>query len=195
MTKKEQLLQFLKENKSVQMILDRAGELNMPNWYLGAGGIVQTVWNIKHGFDPENGIKDYDLVYCDSADMSSETEENFKQQGRKIFKEIVIPVEITNEARVHMWYRKEFGYGNDQCQYNSVEEAIKGWSIIPTAVGVRKNTDGKYQIYAPYGLDDLFDLTVKVSKSPLITKGVYEKKTERWIKIWPNLKIVPWDRE
>jgi hypothetical protein len=195
MIKEQQLLKILEENKSVQLILEKAGSLNMPNWYLGAGGIVQTIWNIKHGFNPENGIKDYDLVYCDINDVSSESEKTFKQKSEHIFKDIQLPVEITNEARVHLWYREEFGYTNDQPKYRSIEEAIRSWSIIPTAIGVRKNADGKLKIYAPFGLEDLFNLTVKVSSNPKITEVVYRKKTDRWIKIWPNLKIIPWGQE
>ena len=86
MIKIEQLLQILRKNKSVQLILKRAKELNMPNWYLGAGGIAQTVWNVKHGFDPENGIKDYDLVYYDADNISYEAEDVFIQKGKELFK-------------------------------------------------------------------------------------------------------------
>ena len=60
----------------------------MPNWYLGAGGVVQTVWNMKHGFDPEHGIKDYDLVYYDANDTSYEGEDVFIQKGKELFKDI-----------------------------------------------------------------------------------------------------------
>ncbi|MFA6408449.1 MAG: nucleotidyltransferase family protein [Candidatus Paceibacterota bacterium] len=77
----EELLQILKENKSIQSILDRSGDLQMPNWYLGSGSIAQTVWNVKHGFDSENGIRDYDLVYYDANDISYEAEDRFIQKG------------------------------------------------------------------------------------------------------------------
>ena len=91
MTKIEQLLQMLEKNKSVQIILERADELQMPNWYLGSGGIVQTVWNIKHGFDPEKGIKDYDLVYYNANDISYEAEDVFiHKTGHRFWDEEII---------------------------------------------------------------------------------------------------------
>lgn len=192
MTKEEELLEILKLNKSVQFILENAQKLNMPNWYLGAGGIVQTVWNIKHGFEPEYGIKDYDLVYYDANDTSSETQEDFVQKGKVLFKNIPVEVEIVNEARVHLWYRKEFGYPTNQDQYKSVEEAIGVWPTTATATGVRKNMDGQFIVYAPFGLDDLLNLVVRPNK-PKITKEVYLEKVNRWTNVWPKLKVIPWD--
>ena len=193
MTQTEQLMQMLEKNKSVQFILEHAEELDMPNWYLGAGGIVQTVWNVTHGFDPENSIKDYDLVYYD-ADTSPEAQDVFIQKGKKLFRDIPVPVEIVNEARVYLWYKKQFGYQTDQDQYKSVEEAINAWPTTATATGVRKNADGQFQIYAPFGLNDLFNMIVRANKSK-ITEKVYQDKVDRWIKVWPNLKIIPWGRE
>jgi hypothetical protein len=192
MTKTEQLLQILEKNKSVQLILNRAESLSMPNWYLGAGGIVQTVWNVKHGFDPENGIKDYDLVYYDADDISYEAEDVFIQKGKEVFKGIPVLVEIRNQARVHLWYEKHFGRPIDQ--YKSVEESIRTWPTTATSVGVRKDKNGRFQIYAPFGLDDLLNMVVRANKAK-ITEKIYQDKVDRWIKIWPNLKVIPWDEE
>lgn len=188
MTNTDQLLQILEENKSIQSILNRASTLNMPNWYLGAGGIVQTVWNIKHGFVPENGIKDYDLVYYDAKDISYESEDVFIQKGKELFKDISVLVEIRNQARVHLWYEKHFGRPIDQ--YKSVEEAISTWPTTATSIGIRK-MDDQFQVFAPFGLDDLLGLVVRVNKI-LITEKIYQDKVDRWIKIWPDLKVLPW---
>ena len=37
---------------------------------LGGRRIAQTIWNLQHRFEPAAGIKDYDLVYFDLADLS-----------------------------------------------------------------------------------------------------------------------------
>lgn len=190
MTKTEQLLQMLKKNKSVQLILDRAASLDMPNWYLGAGGIAQTVWNIRHGFEPDNGIRDYDLVYYDADDTSYEAEDGFIRKGKELFKDIPVHVEIRNQARVHFWYEKHFGH--PIAQHRSVEESIDTWPTIATSIGVRK-INGQFQVYAPFGLDDLLVMVVKANKK-IITKNIYIDKVKRWTKIWPNLKVVPWDK-
>lgn len=186
----EQLLRILEKNKNVQLILDRANSLKMPNWYLGAGGIAQTVWNVLHNFDPKNGIKDYDLVYYDANNTSYEAEDNFIQKGKELFKDIPILVEIRNQARVYLWYEKHFGRLIDQCK--SVEDAISTWPTTATSVGLRKNINGQFQIFAPFGLNDLLNMVARANKT-LITEKIYQDKVDRWIKIWPNLKIIPWN--
>ena len=49
--------------------------LALPEWYLVAGCLYQTVWNIVTGQPPESGILDYDLVYYDSSDLSWHAED------------------------------------------------------------------------------------------------------------------------
>jgi hypothetical protein len=71
-TQIESLSNCLSQNDIVSEILNQAPSLAMPNWYLGAGCIAQTVWNLVHGFKPTAGIKDYDLVYHDASDISFE---------------------------------------------------------------------------------------------------------------------------
>lgn len=52
----------------------------LPGWYFGAGGVAQTVWNLGHGFAPDAGIKDYDLVYFDPDDLSAGPERRVEEQ-------------------------------------------------------------------------------------------------------------------
>lgn len=190
-TKMRKLEWFLKQNEDVLKILKRAGDLQMPNWYLGAGGITHTVWNVLHGFDPRYGIKDYDLVYYDASDISYEGEDIFIQKGKEAFEDIPVLIEIRNQARVHLWYEKHFGYSINQSK--SVENSIRTWPTMATCVGVR-NVSGQLQVYAPYGLDDLFNMVVRPNKVK-ITKEIYRTKLNRWTKIWPKLKIIPWKQE
>jgi len=180
---------FLKLNEHAQKILTSAPGLKLPNWYLGARCISQTVWNVLHEFSPGHGIKDYDLVYYDSGDLSFETEDNHIQQAKRLFRSIPVPVEVRNEARVHLWYPEKFGYPIDP--YRSVEEAIASWPTTATCVGVKYVGKG-FHVYAPYGLDDLFAMLVRPNKA-LKKKQVYEDKVKRWSATWPKLRVTPWD--
>lgn len=184
----EQLEKILRQNEDIEKILQRGAQLNMPNWYLGAGGIAQTVWNAAHDYDLRYGIKDYDLVYYDAGDISYEGEDTFIQKGMELFKDTSAPVEIRNQARVHLWHEKHFGY--PVSPYRSVEEAIATWPTTATCVGVRFS-DGKFFVCAPHGLEDLFEMTVRPNKVR-VSKAAYESKVDRWAKTWPKLKIVPW---
>ena len=183
------LERILVQNKVIENILRLAPELQMPNWYLGAGCIAQTIWNKLHGFDLNCGIKDYDLVYYDPSNLSGEKEELYIQKGRELFKDI--PVEIKNEARVHLWYEKHFGY--PIAPYQSVEDAINTWPTTATCIAVKYHDKNQFTVYAPYGLNDLLGMIVRPNKTQ-ITKEIYLKKAERWKKIWHKLKIIPWDK-
>lgn len=54
---------LISRSRIINEVLKRAPDLRMPNWYLGAGCVAQTVWNDAHGFESDFGIQDYDLVY------------------------------------------------------------------------------------------------------------------------------------
>jgi hypothetical protein len=168
-------------------ILSKASDLKMKNWYLGAGCISQTVWNYKFGLDLNNGINDYDLVYFDESDTSYEAEDKYIQEGKKLFGDI--PVEIRNQARVHLWYKKHFGGEIDQ--YKSAEDAISTWPTTSNAIGIRIDEGGNFKIFSPFGLDDLMGLVVRANKTK-ITKEIYMKKVDRWTKVWPKLTVIPW---
>src|SRR5207244_4335341 len=90
----KELIEILSKNYVLMDVLKKASVLKMKDWYLGAGCIAQTVWNFKCGFDLNNGINDYDLVYFDDSDVSYEAEDKYIQEGKKLFGDI--PVEIRN---------------------------------------------------------------------------------------------------
>src|SRR5690242_20129189 len=60
----------LLRNQTLTRVLARAADLGLPGWYLVAGCLCQTVWNVASGQPPEAGILDYDLAYFDASDLS-----------------------------------------------------------------------------------------------------------------------------
>jgi GrpB-like predicted nucleotidyltransferase (UPF0157 family) len=185
--KVSELVKILSKNNVVMDILKKAPTLEMKNWYLGAGCISQTVWNYKFGFDLNNGINDYDLVYFDESDTSYEAEDKYIQEGKKLFGDV--PVEIRNQARVHLWYKSHFG--GEIEPYESVEDAIRTWPTTSNAIGIRIDENENFKIFSPFGLSDLMGLIVRANKIK-ITEEIYMKKVDRWTKVWPNLVVVPW---
>lgn len=183
------LERILLQNITIREILKLVPHLGMSNWYLGSGCVAQTVWNYFHEFDLAKGIKDYDLVYYDSSDVSSGAQDLYVEKGKKIFDHISIPVEIVNEARVHLWYEEEFG--KKIAPYQSIEEAINEWPTTATSIGVRYDENGKFVVFAPYGLNDLWGMVVRPNKLK-VTEKIYLDKVERWTSVWPKLKVIPW---
>lgn len=184
------LLEIVLKNKYINQIIQSNPFPSGESWYLGAGCICQSVWNSLSDREPDEGIKDYDLVYYNAVDISQEAELKQQQRVKTLFSDLPIEIDVVNEARVHMWFEEDFGKKIDQLK--SCEDAINGWPTTATSVGINKIGD-TFNVYAPYGLNDLFGMVVRPNK-PSVIRWVYEKKVKKWTKIWPNLKALPWEQ-
>lgn len=183
------LRDILGHNTVLTEVLARATELDLPGWYLTAGCVFQTVWNVVTGRPATDGILDYDLFYFDAADLSWAAEDTVIQAGRATFAGIPAAVEIRNEARVHLWYEQKFGV---PCEpYPSTEAAIDSFAATTCCVGIRVEAGGRWRVYAPHGLSDVFNLIVRPNPV-LAPRHVYEDKTSRWRRQWPALTVLAW---
>jgi uncharacterized protein len=178
----------LKLNAVAQAVLSVGAELGLPNWYFGAGGITQTVWNLRHGLDPATDIKDYDVVYFDPDDLSVESERRNESEVASRLAELGVVVDVKNEARVHLWYGERFGRRIDA--YRSTEEAIATWPTTASSVGARYDHEG-FVVCAPFGLADLLGMVARPNKA-IVSRDVYAEKVSRWAARWPNLRVIPW---
>jgi uncharacterized protein len=175
-------------NPVAGVLVDRLRELGLPSWYLGAGGVTQTVWNHLHGFAPTHGISDYDVVYFDPDDLTESRESEVQARIASLLRGHRAKIDATNQARVHLWYERRFG--RPLAPYRSVEHAIATWPTTATSVGVRRQ-GRRVDVCAPFGLADLFSMTVRPNTA-LIDRAVYERKAARWRSVWPRLTVLPW---
>jgi uncharacterized protein len=188
----EQVSQFeaaLRRNDTLAGVLSRAATMNLPSWYLVAGCLYQTVWNVVTGQPPEAGILDYDLAYFDGSDLSWGAEDTVIRAGQRVFAGVPVPVQIRNQARVHLWYEQKFGV----CcpPHESTEAAIDTFEATTACLGVRVEPGGRWRIYAPHGLADVFNLVVRPNPV-LAPREVYQAKTARWQRQWPGLTVIAW---
>jgi uncharacterized protein len=184
----EYLHQVLTENVVAEAVLTLGAEMALPDWYFGAGGVAQTVWNLRHGFDAAGGIKDYDLVYFDPHDLSAESERRIEEEVATRLSRFGVVVDVHNEARVHLWYEQRFG--RHLAPYRSTEDAIATWPTTASSVGVRRGHEG-FIVCAPFGLADLLGMVARPNKT-IVTREVYEEKVSRWKTRWPKLRVIPW---
>jgi hypothetical protein len=182
------LEEILSQQRIVATMLDRAMSLDLPDWYLGAGCITQTVWNALHGYDLTFGIKDYDLIYFDAEDLSEEAERAVEGRAIELMSDLAAKVDVTNEARVHRWYEERFRRAIDP--YQSSADAIATWPTTASSVGVRRRS-GTLEVCAPFGLEDLFLMIVRPNKRQ-VSREVYEAKAMRWGEKWPRLTVLSW---
>ncbi len=179
----------LLRNQTLTRVLARAADLGLPGWYLVAGCLYQTVWNVVTGRPPEAGILDYDLAYFDASDLSWQAEDAVIRAGQELFGDLPAPVQIRNQARVHLWYEEKFGV---PCPpHESTEAAIDTFEATTACLGVRLRPGGRWLVYAPHGLGDVFGLVVRPNPV-LAPRHVYQAKTARWRQQWPSLTVLPW---
>ena len=183
------LRDVLLRNQTLAEVLTRAAVLALPGWYLVAGCLYQTVWNVVTGRSAQAGILDYDLAYCDVSDLSWEGEDAVIQAGSRLFGDLPAPVQIRNQARVHLWYAQRFGA---PCPpHDSTEAAIDTFEAANACLGVRLEPGGRWRVYAPHGLADVFNLVARPNPV-LAPRHVYQAKATRWQREWPSLSVLPW---
>ena len=188
-TAADRLVAHLRGSAVLWEFLERLADLGLPDCYLGAGCVAQTVWNAAHGKAPEADISDYDVVYFDVADLTEHAENEATAVVRNAMADLPLNVDVKNQARVHLWYRRRFGY--EIVPYTSIEDAIATWPTTATAIGVRL-AHGRPRVFAPFGLDDLLGLVVRAIRVQ-ITPEIYRRKVARWTRHWPNLTVLPWE--
>ena len=173
----------------VAAVLERAPSLEVGDWWLTAGVLFQTAWNGLTGRPPGTGIRDADLFYRDD-DVSWDAEDAVIRRGADLFADLPVPVEIRNQARVHLWYADRFGTAAP-APFGACTEAIDAFAAVCCAVGVTVD-GGRPRVHAPYGLDDLLGLVVRPNPAGPAPRDVYEAKAARWQAVWPELTVLPW---
>ncbi len=132
-------LDLVLSNANNQTILERAGNLDLPDWWLTAGAVFQTVWNVLDQRPADAGIQDYDLLYFDPKDLSAESETNVNRHAAALFADLDILVEARNEARVHLWYEEEFGVPGKRSE--SSRDAVDHFAATTCCFAVRLGGD------------------------------------------------------
>lgn len=171
------------ENRNNRVILERWSLLSLPDGWLAGGCLFQTVWNLQAGRSPEADIKDYDLFYYDSSDTTQESESAVQERIAELLKDLGVVVEVSNQARVHLWYESYFG--EPYCELRSAREGIDRFLVSATCVGVRPG-----EVYAPNGLASLYEGVL--SMNPLSPHRVlFDRKTTSYVARWPWLQVQP----
>jgi len=172
-------------NRFNQAILERWSSLALPDGWLVAGCLFQTVWNLRSGAPAEAQIKDYDLFYFDASDRSEEHERRVQARVDEVLGDLGVVVEAKNQARVHLWYREYFGH--DYPPLASSCDGIDRFLIPATCVGLRPGTTG-WELYAPNGLPLLYE--GRLFPNPLTNhRALFDAKAQSYRARWPWLRV------
>lgn len=185
----EEFISIIKQNKELMLILDYIDFLNLPNSYIAAGSVFQTIWNYYDNKPLNYNIKDIDIIYYDSNNLSKEDEKKLESNISQYFKDMNYEFDVHNEARMHLWKKENENRNIDQ--YKNSEDAIDQWIATVHAIGITKKNN-KIEVYAPYGLSDIFSKTIRPIKHKANSKELYNKKATAWKNRFDNLNIIEW---
>jgi len=184
-------LRLIQQNPLVVEITNRAPLLDLPDTWIVSGCLFQTVWNVLSGQPPTRGIKDYDLFYFDSSDLSAESEEEINRHGADLFSDLDSEIDIRNQARVHTWYEQEFGV-RGYPQLTKSTDGIDNFLAVCCMVAIRRNGSREMDVYSPFGVDDVLNRVVRPNPwYPNAPVDFYNRKAKRWSAMWPDLRIEP----
>ena len=185
MDKLELLKDIICKNEKVSTILKRLDELNLPEHYISGPSVLELAWNYLNKKDLLDGIDVIDFVYCDKLDKN---EEEIKSILKNEFKSLDIEFNVVNVAKIYFKDNKKMDMNS--CELN-LKEAIKLYPVIAKAIGVRSK-NGEIEVFAPYGLDDVFNKILRPNKA-IEDSDKYYNCVNNLIAKWTDLVIIPWD--
>lgn len=166
-------------------LVERLTPLALPQGFLVAGCLYQSVWNRRDGRAPGWGVKDYDVFYFDGRDLSWDAEDAVIRTVRDATADLGVEVEVKNQARVHLWYRQRFGM--DYPQLQSARDGIDRYLVACTCVGLELASGA---LYAPHGLAELEAGVLRMNPwHP--APALFLRKAESYRARWPWLTTVP----
>ena len=184
-----ELIAIVRSEDWLMDALRKAKVLEVEDDWIVAGAIYNAVWNRLIGRPSLQGIRDIDLFYFDPSDLSYEAEDRVIRQGERVFADGPVPVEIRNQARVHLWFGRHFGFEIEPIK--NCRDSISRFASVAYCVGVRLDEKDDVEVFAPYGLADLFSFRIRPNRF-CDNRETHEKKAARALSLWPELSVEPW---
>ena len=181
------LIAIVRAQPELMQVLTTVRTLGLSDWRIFSGAVYQAVWNALTGRAIGYGIKDYDLGYFDT-DTSYDAEDVVIRRVAAAFEPPLCDlVEVRNQARVHLWFHDRFGEPYEPL--SGTDEALSRFVAPAFAVGVRLEADDRITVAAPFGLDDLFDMTLRPNPNRPRAKG-WDKAVASAHARWPELTVI-----
>jgi hypothetical protein len=159
-------LQKILVDSPVGAVLPAIALLNLPNWWLAGGAVRNTVWRSLFGNDCQLVINDFDIAFFDALGDSEAlllSADRSQELTAKAILTAQFPdykFDVKNQASFARWRP-------GRRPYSSTEDGVTDWLHTATAVGVRLDEQGQWQLFTPYGLDDLFNGIIRPTPAHL----------------------------
>lgn len=187
-TQRKALVDLIEGDAMLMALLRGMDGLGLPDALLASGVIYNTVWNVLTGRRRHHGINDADIGYFDAGDRSYAAEDRVIRKVQAHFADSPVPVQVRNQARVHLWFPEKFGLAYPQLTCSA--DMLLYFATRTHAVGARIER-GRVVVLAPFGLDDLF--AFRLTPNPALpNRETHERKAARAVVLWPELTPEPW---
>ena len=162
-------------------VLRAAGELGLPDWWIGAGFVRNRVWDAISGF-PAAPERDVDVAYFDPEKV--DPREDVRAETHAMVIMPGVPWEVRNQARMHV--------RNGDQPYTSALDAISRWPETATCIAVTLR-DGSVHLESCHGIADLVGMVVRPSPAfdNAAGRATVQRRVEdkRWLNRWPPLRL------
>lgn len=176
----DDIADFLGRTACFARVLAAAATIVPDDGWIGAGFVRNAVWDHLHGRPPALVAgSDVDVVYCDPADATCARD--LAIEARLVAAHPDVPWSVHNQARMHV--------ANGDPPYRDVADAIACWPETATAVAARLR-DGRVEMLAPHGVDDLLGLIVRPTPAFAGKMDVFDARqaAKNWRSRWPLLR-------
>jgi hypothetical protein len=154
--------------------------LALPDAWIGAGFVRNRVWDTLIGRATRGAQDDVDVVYYDDGDPDGDRERDIEAKLAALIPDVLW--QARNQRRMHLYRAK-----GDQ-PYRDTEDSLRYWLETPTAVAARLTGQERIELLAPYGLDDLLNLTCRPTPAGLRRADDYRERlaSKGWRQRWPE---------
>lgn len=181
------LVQIVRADEGLMHVLNTVRALDLSDWLIFSGAVYQSVWNAVTGRPSGYGRKDYDLGYFDT-DTSWDAEDVVIKRVAAAFDDpFTSEVEVRNQARVHLWFHDRFGEAYEPLP--STEAALRRFVAPAFAVAVRLEADDRITVAAPFGLADVFSMTLRPNPHRPLARG-WDRTVASACARWPEITVV-----
>lgn len=185
--RRRQLVELVEASDWFMSALRAVRSLGLAEWCIGAGALRNLVWDALSGKIQRSGLADIDVAFFAADDLSSARDQAL--QDRLCTLMPGWPWEVTNQAGVHLWFAQHFGHAVPPL--SSLADAVATWPEYATAVAVTLTNGDGINIIAPYGLSDLFTMTVRHNPARA-SVATYQARVaaKKYQDRWPDVTII-----
>ena len=156
-----------------------------------SGALYNAVWNSLTGKPCGFGTKDIDLFYFDASDLSYEAEDAVIARAATHFAGLPLPVEVRNQARVHLWFEQRFGAPLSQASSSSADALTRFASTDPC--GRRQAACRRHSsISSRRSASTTSSRSASSPNRAIDNRATHEEKAARARRQWPEITVIPW---